>query len=36
MDKLYLMEKVKNIYESGGNIIEYLTTVGGGENRITL
>ena len=29
MDKLYLMEKIKKIYEGGGNIIEYLRKVKG-------
>lgn len=28
MDKLYLMERIKKIYEGGGNIIEYLRNIG--------
>ena len=35
MNKIYLMEKIKNIYESGGNIIEYLSTIEG-QKKLTL
>ena len=36
MDKLHLMKKIRDVYERGGNIIEYLNTIEGEKKANSL
>lgn len=36
MNKLFLMEKIRAVYENGGNIIEYLSTLEGEKKTNSL
>ena len=31
MDKLSILDKIKEIYDNGENVIQYLKNIGGGE-----